>query len=167
MSRFHKLILLLALAAILGAWLVTLAKRQAAPAITLHTLSGSAVALPSLKGRVVLVYFWSPSCEPCTRQLADLADSYRQHHGEGLEILAVAMAYDQPNQVAAYAFSNGLPFPVMSDEGGQAAKAFYNVQSPPALFIIDRRGHLVHGAAENLLPEKRHVLIQQLLEEKA
>lgn len=143
MSRAHKLILLLAVLAMGGALLSFVGKRQAAPDLSLKTLTGDNVALSALRGKVVLVAFWATSCLECEEALPWLASLQRRHQGQGLETLAVAMRYDQPQQVASTAFRHSLPFRVSLDENGETARRFGNVQTLPALFVLDRRGQIV------------------------
>jgi hypothetical protein len=69
-----------------------------------------------------------------------LIDFYQRHHGQGFELIAVAMAYDPPAQVLNYASQKKLPFPVMHDGYGEMSAAFGQVKVTPSHFIYDKQG---------------------------
>lgn len=166
MSRVHKLILLLAALAMGLGLLSFVAKRQAAPDLNLKSLTGDSVRLAALRGKVVLIAFWATSCLDCETALPWLATLQRRHQSQGLEALAVAMRYDQPQQVASYAFRHSLPFPVALDEDGETARRFGNVQTLPALFVLDRRGQIVQRLLGNPDRGRLQSLLDKLLAEK-
>lgn len=114
-----------------------------APDVSFTTLAGEQVRLAQWRGKVVLVTFWATSCPICMKEMPELVHVYRQYQARGFEIVAVAMAYDMPELVRAYAAKNGLPFPVAIDTDGRLARAFHNVTAVPTAFVVDKDGRLV------------------------
>ncbi|TCW75508.1 thioredoxin [Burkholderia sp. SRS-46] len=135
------LVLLFVVGASLAASVLT--QRHASPAVTFTTLDGQHIGLQDQGGRVVVVTFWATSCSICVEEMPDLAQTYRQYHARGFELIAVAMAYDAPDEVRHFAQVRGLPFPVVLDTGGALAHAFSNTTVVPTTFVIDRSGTLV------------------------
>lgn len=137
-------------------------RTPAAPPLTFTTLAGERIATADLRGRVVLVNFWATDCVICVREMPRLVQTYRTFAPRGLEVIAVAMPYDPPNYVLAYADRTALPFKVALDPVGEIAKAFDDVRLTPTVLVIDKRGHIVKrivgepdfGALESLIEEK-------------
>lgn len=119
------------------------AQKSSAPALTLTTYQGQKLELNALRGKVLLVNFWATSCTTCVKEMPALIDTYRTYVGQGYETIAIAMDYDTPAFIAAYASKNGLPFPVVHDADGTAAKAFGDIRLTPTTFLIDKQGHIV------------------------
>lgn len=113
-----------------------------APALTFTTISGESVSLQQLRGRVVLVNFWATTCNYCRDEMPGLVRAWRRYHPSGLELIAVAMPYDRPDWVLAYAQGAGLPFHVALDYLGDATRAFGGIPGTPTAFIIGRDGKL-------------------------
>lgn len=113
------------------------------PDVTLTTIQGEKLTAAELRGKVVLVNFWATSCVTCVKEMPKLVATYRKHRDRGFETIAVAMSYDPPNYVLRYAEKNALPFKVVLDPVGAAARAFGDVSLTPTTFVIDRRGTIV------------------------
>ena len=109
-----------------------------APDVSFSTIEGEALSTAGLRGKVVLVNFWATSCVTCVREMPRLVATYRKHRARGFETVAVAMRYDPPNYVLAYAKRAALPFKVALDPQGEAARRFGDVEFTPTTFVIDR-----------------------------
>jgi len=116
---------------------------QQAPAVTVTTLDGKSLPLASLQGRPVLVTFWATTCPGCVQEIPHLVDLHRELGPKGLEIVAIAMSYDPPEQVKKLVLMKQVPYTVALDTDGSAAKAFGNVQLTPTSFLLDPQGHIV------------------------
>ena len=117
-----------------------IATQSAAPDETLTTLSGEKIGLDSLRGKIVLVNFWAASCGICLAEMPDLVATYRQFRDRGFEVIAIAMHYDELEQIRGYVVKQGLPFPVVFDQDGKLAREFGQVSVTPTTFLIDRTG---------------------------
>ena len=109
----------------------------------LNTPAGSALTLDGLKGRVVLVDFWTYSCINCQRTLPYLTDWDRKYRDAGLTIVGVhspefAFEHEVDNVVEAAA-ANGIEYAIALDNDFRTWRA-YNQRYWPAHYLIDRDG---------------------------
>lgn len=114
----------------------------AAPDITFTTITGKKIALKEWRGKPAIVTFWATDCPSCMLEIPHLIDLFRQFHPQGLEIMAVAMAYDPPHHVVAMTQSRQLPYDVALDLNSAHALAFGNVQFTPTTFLISSKGKI-------------------------
>jgi peroxiredoxin len=161
-NRLQQLgLVLIGIAFAAGVWFA-LAQKSVAPEVRFTTLQGEALTTAGLRGKVVLVNFWATDCIPCIEEMPRMVETYNKYHAQGFETIAVAMSYDPPNYVLAYAEKNALPFKVALDVSGELAKSFGNVRATPTSFVIDRRGNIV----AQYLGEPDVVQLRALLEGK-
>jgi peroxiredoxin len=159
---FKQLVVgLLAAATGSAAWLV-LSPKSAAPEVQFATIQGAPVSTKDLRGKVVLVNFWATDCVTCVAEMPKIVQTYEKYKDRGFETIAVAMSYDPPNHVLAYAVNNRLPFKVALDPMGNAAKGFGGIEGTPTTFVIDRRGKIV----ARYLGEPDFAKLHELLESK-
>jgi peroxiredoxin len=121
-------------------------ERPEAPQARFAALSGESFSTADLRGKVVLVNFWSTSCVSCLKEFPRMIEAYRKFEPRGFETVAVAMSYDQPNQVAEFSQRRGLPFKVAVDSTGEIARSFSTlspVRVTPTSFLIDKRGRII------------------------
>jgi peroxiredoxin len=130
-------VLLLGLGA--NAWL----RKARAPDVTFTDLSGQKVALHALRGKVVVVNFWSTSCGPCIQEMPQLINTYNKYKKKDFEFIAIAVSSDAPNYVLDYAASRQLPFKVVLDINDTFAQAFGGVPWMPLTFIIGKDGKII------------------------
>jgi peroxiredoxin len=114
-----------------------------APEVRFATLSGQSFATSELRGKVVLVNFWATSCVVCVKEMPRMVETYKKYAPRGYEMVAVAMSYDHPNQVAEFAKSRDLPFQVALDADGAIAKSFGEIRVTPTTFVLDKRGRIL------------------------
>lgn len=135
---------------------------QPAPAINVTTLQGQSVSLSSLQGRPVLVTFWATTCPGCVKEMPHLVELYRELGPKGFEIVAIAMAYDPPEQVRELARQKQLPYTVALDDGS-AAHAFGDVKLTPTSFLIDPQGRIVQQKLGEMDTEQLRLRILGML----
>ena len=119
------------------------AELQQAPEIDFKIVDGRTLRLAQLKGQPVLVVFWATSCVGCIKEMPHLIELYHELAPRGLEIIAIAMAYDPPNQVMEMHRRKQIPYPIALDIQGKVASAFGDVQLTPTTFLIDSQGQIV------------------------
>lgn len=130
-----------------------------APNLTVRTLDGAQTDLASLRGKPVLVTFWATTCTACVREIPHLIALHHEFAAQGLHMFAIAMAYDRPDHVITLRDARKLPYPIVLDLDGSAARAFGDVQLTPTSILIAPDGRIIkHIIGELDLTELRATL---------
>ncbi len=99
--------------------------------------------LTSLRGKVVLVDFWTYSCINCIREIPHLNAWYSAYGGNGLVIIGVSTPEFQfehnYSNVAAAVKADGIKYPVALDNNYSTWDAYGN-EYWPAEYVIDANG---------------------------
>lgn len=135
-----KFIVPFAILALLVVLVFNLSRDPQAPDVTFTTIQGKQISMADLKGKVVLVNFWSTDCGVCVKEMPSLVNTYNAYKGKGFEVIAVAMPDDPPAQVLNYVTQKALPFPVMHDGFSEITNKFGGVNLTPAAYIFDKQG---------------------------
>jgi peroxiredoxin Q/BCP len=94
-----------------------------APGFTLKDSTGKDVSLASSRGRSTIVYFYPAASTPgCTKQACDFRDSLASLRFAGYEVLGISP--DSVDKLASFAATEGLSFPLLSDEDHSVAEAY-------------------------------------------
>jgi cytochrome c biogenesis protein CcdA/thiol-disulfide isomerase/thioredoxin len=113
----------------------------------LNTPGDRAISLPSLRGKVVLVDFWTYSCINCIRTLPHLRAWYTAYHKDGLDIIGVhtpEFAFEHVlGNVRQATKDLHVTWPVALDNA-YATWGAYSNQYWPAEYLIDKTGHVRH-----------------------
>lgn len=117
-----------------------------APPLELRELSGRSESLAGLRGRVVLLNFWSTTCVHCLHELPNLERLNEDLRNRGLTVVSVCFDEDDPGEVGKLARRYAHDLPIYTNPDGKAAVR-YDVQVMPCLYLIDAQGRLV-GRAE-------------------
>lgn len=134
-----------------------------APESRFVLLDGQTLNTADLKGKVTLVNFWATTCVTCVKEMPSIVATYNKYHGQGLETVAVAMAYDPPQWVANFAQTRQLPFKVALDNTGEVAKAWGDVKLTPTTYVVDKQGRIVKRYVGEPDFAALHQLLEQLL----
>lgn len=114
-----------------------------APSVSFPLIDGRTMTLTELRGRPVLITFWATSCRSCVEKIPALTNLYRSLAPRGLEIIAVAMAYDPPNRVVQLRDRMHIPYPIALDLDGSRARSFDDVSLTPTTVLINPAGRIV------------------------
>jgi cytochrome c biogenesis protein CcdA/thiol-disulfide isomerase/thioredoxin len=126
------------------------------------------ITAESVRGKVVLVNFWTYSCINCLRTLPYVRAWAEKYRDQGLVVIGVhtpEFAFEKdPNNVRKAVAALGVTYPVAIDNDYAVWRAFGN-QAWPARYYIDAQGRTRHhefGEGNYAASEK---LIQSLLAE--
>ena len=109
----------------------------------INTPGSRPLSLAALRGKVVLVDFWTYSCVNCIRTLPYLKQWYARYHRDGLVIVGVhtpEFAFEHVvGNVEQAVGEHGIRYPVAVDDSYGTWNAWGN-QYWPADYLIDRNG---------------------------
>jgi peroxiredoxin len=119
-----------------------------APPFALVRLAGGELTSGQLQGKVFLLYVWFTGCPPCMKETPSLVRLMRQFSGHAFTVVGanadglLNLGYSDAVR-RRYAREMKINFPVVSwsKEGNSA---YGNVAIFPTLFLIDRKGVIVH-----------------------
>jgi len=134
----------------------------------INTPGGRSTSLAELRGKVVLIDFWTYSCINCLRTLPYLKAWDKAYRADGLAILGIhtpEFAFERvPSNVRGAVEKLGIRYPVALDNEYGTWGAFGN-QYWPAKYFIDRRGHVRFAHFGEGEYERSEEVIRQLLGE--
>jgi cytochrome c biogenesis protein CcdA/thiol-disulfide isomerase/thioredoxin len=132
-------------------------------------LNSAPLTRESLKGKVVLIDFWTYSCINCLRAIPYVEAWSEKYKDDGLVVIGVhtpefAFEKDQAN-VAKAVRDLKITYPVAIDSNYGIWKAFHN-EYWPAHYFIDAEGMIRYHHFGEGEYDKSEEVIQQLLKEK-
>ncbi|MGM7700248.1 peroxiredoxin family protein [Pseudalkalibacillus sp. Hm43] len=114
-----------------------------APDFKLQALSGEDVQLSDLKGKTVVLNFWTTWCSYCKKEIPELINLHHLYEKEGIVVLAVNLSSEEENleQVALFAKEFEIPFTIPLDKEGIVGET-YQIVMIPTTFIIGPDGRI-------------------------
>lgn len=125
--------------------------------------------LDDLRGRVVLIEFWTFGCYNCRNTLPFVKSWHERYHDKGLTVIGVhSPEFDDERKlenVRREVASLGIRYAVVTDNDYQTWNA-YHVEAWPTTFLLDKQGRIrwMHEGEGDY--DKAEQLIQKLLAEK-
>jgi cytochrome c biogenesis protein CcdA/thiol-disulfide isomerase/thioredoxin len=133
----------------------------------LNTPGGKPLTIRGLRGKVVLVDFWTYSCINCQRTLPHIEAWYREYAKDGFVVVGVhtpEFAFEHVvSNVRAESASLGVHYPVAVDDDYGTWNAYDN-EYWPADYLIDAQGNVRHVAFGEGGYTTTERLIRQLLD---
>jgi thiol-disulfide isomerase/thioredoxin len=126
-------------------------------------ISGKAVSIEGLKGKVVVLDFWATWCGPCVADMPHMKELYAEYKDKGVEFIGVSL--DAPasqgglKALKEFVASNSITWPQYYQGNGWDSpfSKSLGINSIPALYVVDAKGNLhstkARGKLEMMLPE--------------
>jgi peroxiredoxin len=111
---------------------------------SLPTLEGKTARLSDYTGKVVLIDFWSTTCDPCLAEMPHLVELYKKNKEKGFVVLAVSL--DGPEsraQVSSVAHDKEMIFPVLLDEETKVTARFNPKRELPFSVLVGKNGSII------------------------
>ena len=128
--------------------------------------NSSPLSMDQLKGKVVLVEFWTRECINCLHVLPHTKALYERYAGEGLVVVGVhTPEYDEERDPAALMAAIkrlGITYPVAQDNENRVWNAYGN-QFWPAIYLIDQNGKVVYRHVGEGNYEQTEAAVRKLL----
>jgi peroxiredoxin len=120
-----------------------------APDFSLQSTEGRTVRLSDYLGKnVVLIDFWSTTCDPCMAEMPHLVDLYKAKKDKGLVVLAISL--DGPESLAdvnRVVKDKDMVFPVLLDQETTVVARYNPKREMPFSVLIDKNGSIVEKKA--------------------
>ena len=112
-------------------------------------MKGKAVTLKDMRGKVLVICFWTPTSSASIRELLAVSRSFFKLHKQGLDVVGVSLSASRKD--IEDALEGSMAFPDIPDRFGIAERHGVSYGSVPRTFILDERHEIVaaglHGAA--------------------
>ena len=135
---------------------------------TSHWLNTPALTATDLRGKVIVVNFWTYSCINCLRALPHVRAWAEKYQEQGLVVIGVhspEIAFEkETDNVAKAAEALGITYPIAIDNDFGIWRAFDN-QAWPALYFIGADGDIEHYVLGEGEYDDSERLIQRMLKE--
>ncbi len=150
--------------------LIAPGKARSAPALTDGKwLNSEAMTLENLRGRVVLVDFWTFGCYNCRNTLPTLKKFDAAYRNKGLTIVGVHTPesdYEKNfDKIKEAVGRNGIKYAVVTDTNGETWRAF-DIEAWPTVVILDKQGRIRYSHVGEGAYDVQEKVIKTLLAEK-
>jgi peroxiredoxin len=133
--------------------------QKAAPDFTLKdVLTGKDYTLSQLKGKVVVINFFTFFCGPCRDEMPDLNKINNELKGKGLQMFGIALSSDS-TQIRFLVKQLGLQYPVLIGND-KVSDAYGSIAVVPTTVIIDKQGNI----AQRIEGVRKKEVFQKLIE---
>jgi hypothetical protein len=121
---------------------------------------GKMIALSSLRGKYVLVTFWSTTSDECLAELSALKNIYSLYHSKGLEIYQVSLDADANRWRNVVKYEEIPWISVREEDPGNPAYAMaMNISRVPSNLLFDPEGNVINT---NLFGRNLQIRMDQL-----
>jgi peroxiredoxin len=126
----------------------------------LNTIDGKRIALSSLRGKYVLLTFWSVRSKECIEENLQLKEYYKLYNKKGFEIYQINLDASDSDWKTAVKFDELPWISTKEDDPKVMANAMiYNVKQVPANYLYDKEGKII---ASNLHGKALQIKLDQL-----
>jgi thiol-disulfide isomerase/thioredoxin len=94
-------------------------------------------------GKPLLITFWATTCSSCVKEMPHLIE-LQSKFGSQIDIVGVAMFYDELEQVEALIQRRNLNYNIVYDQSGKVAEAFGGIRLTPTSFLISPQGQIIY-----------------------
>jgi cytochrome c biogenesis protein CcdA/thiol-disulfide isomerase/thioredoxin len=131
-------------------------------------INSQPLTMQALRGKVVVIDFWTYSCINCLRTLPHVTAWYENYRDEGLVVVGVhtpEFAFErEPGNVRRAVRDHGITYPVALDPDYGTWQAWLN-RYWPAKYFVDRRGDVRYAHFGEGGYEESEQVIRRLLAE--
>ena len=122
-----------------------------APAFIGNLVGGESVSLADLRGKVVVMTFWTTRCAICRHEMPILDGVVKQYDPN--KVVFLALTTENEHQVAAYLRNNPFTFKIVTDSFGtllryadRDGRGNINI-GYPSFFVVDKQGLVQHRSS--------------------
>ncbi|MCQ0112061.1 TlpA family protein disulfide reductase [Zhouia amylolytica] len=128
-------------------------------------MDGTKVNLKNMRGKVVLIDFWSTYCPPCIKEMPHVKELYDKYKDNGFEVIGIiANGEESREQIMKIMEKTRATWPQRLDKASNVSVSYhslYNINSLPTVWLLDKEGRIVDRNARG---ERLEPLIRKYLE---
>lgn len=113
--------------------------RLLAPNFRLRDQHGKTWELSKLRGKLVVLNFWSVTCPPCVEEMPSLIDLGKRTQSWG-DVQIVTLTIDRNWSTVRSVLPSKVPFPVLFDPERRIVNGRYGTRLFPETWFIDKEG---------------------------
>lgn len=117
---------------------------EIAPDFTVQKLDGQMVSMHSIQAPYTILYFWDYDCGHCKKETPKLAEAFKKHQKDGVQLMTVSINGDVDEwktKIAEYGFSGGIH---SQDHRRQSGfDAYYDLRTTPRMFVLDKDKRII------------------------
>lgn len=136
--------------------------------VTGNWINSEPLSLKNLRGRVVLIEFWTFGCLNCRNTLPFVKSWHDRYRDKGLTVIGVHSPEFAEERIVENlrreVDSLGITYPVLADNDYQTWNA-YGVEAWPTVFLLDKQGRIRWKRVGEGDYDETERLIQKLLAE--
>lgn len=118
--------------------------------------------LSDLRGKIVMVDFWSSWCPPCRQEAPELQEAYEDFQDQDVEFVGIAI-WDVDSETRKFKNAYGLEYPILVDPRGAIAVE-WGVLGLPEKFFLNREGEIVKKYVGPMTRDRVGLEIREMLE---
>lgn len=138
---------------------VGLKKGKIAPDFRIPDLRDQAIQLSSLKGKVVLIHFWTDFCKSCRAEFPKIEEFYSSLKSKDFELLAINVGQSKATSLE-FQKEFSASFPMLADTRG-LTKDLYQIEAFPTNYFINPEGKIIRRITGWVDQKQVEVIIDQ------
>jgi thiol-disulfide isomerase/thioredoxin len=127
-------------------------------------MDGTKIDLERMRGKVVLLDFWSINCGPCIQEMPHVKALYDKYRDQGFEVLGIAAHGDSAKEsVLKIINKQKINWPQLLDKGTGVPVSYHSlfkITRLPTVWLLDKDGKVVD---KNARGDRLESLIQKYL----
>lgn len=116
---------------------------QEVPPITMTTFDGQAVDTSTMRGKVILINFWSSWCKPCESEADSLQEAWEMYQPGGQVVFLGVDYVDTEPEAKGILEKYGTTYLNAPDLGTKVSQMF-RIRGVPETYVIDKDGKLAN-----------------------
>lgn len=128
-------------------------------------MDGTKIDLADMRGKVVLIDFWSTWCAPCIREMPHVQKLYDKYRSSGFEVIGIVAGGEKvKDKVFEIIEKKDATWPQYLDgteNKGLSYHSLFNIKLLPTVWLLDKEGRVVD---KNARGEGLEPLIKKYLE---
>ncbi len=115
-----------------------------APDFSLTDVDGNTISLEDFHGKVLLLDFWSTTCNPCICEMPNVKKVYDEFNENGFEVIGISLDEDEA-RLKDFLNTCNLPWKqIFTGEGWETPiRKLYKVRGIPSPWLIDKEGKVI------------------------